>query len=139
LFSLSCEFTKQSFCAALQNELNDYYRLLATLDAQLNKSAEITTATAEKMTLKRLYAWLQTPLQRLRLLSVLIDGCSGNLLMHHCIHSSGYKGGALLSQIYACTEHGDPFVRRAATQLLRQVYFIETRFPYSRPLNRSLT
>ena len=35
---------------------------------------------------------------------------------------SGFRGGALLNQIYSCMDHGDPFVRSVAMNLLDKVW-----------------
>jgi len=78
----------QSFCSSLQREMNDYYKLIAVLEAQISKSEgrdpsflsdELDTSlSTNSLTLKRLVVWMRDSLQRLRLMSVLIDACQGN-------------------------------------------------------------
>lgn len=77
----------QSFCSSLQREMNDYYKLIAVLESQIIKSegndttgteSFNTTLSAKSLTLKRLVVWMRDSLQRLRLMSVLIDVCKGN-------------------------------------------------------------
>jgi gamma-tubulin complex component 3 len=67
--------------------MNDYYKLIAVLEAQISKSEgrdpaflsdELDTSLSTKsLTLKRLIVWMRDSLQRLRLMSVLIDACQG--------------------------------------------------------------
>jgi gamma-tubulin complex component 3 len=82
LINLICK----SFCSSLQRELNDYYKLIAVLEAQISKSDDNeatgsehknSTLSAKSLTLKRLVVWMRDSLQRLRLMSVLIDVCKG--------------------------------------------------------------
>jgi gamma-tubulin complex component 3 len=78
----------QSFCSSLQREMNDYYKLIAVLEAQISKSEGRdpsflsddldTSLSTNSLTLKRLVVWMRDSLQRLRLMSVLIDACQGN-------------------------------------------------------------
>lgn len=67
------------------------------------------TSATGRLTMKRLLVWTEGPLQRLRLLLVIVESCNG------------FRGGALLNQIYSCMEHGDPFVHALATSLLDKV------------------
>lgn len=67
--------------------MNDYYKLIAVLEAQISKSEgkeqdnpsddTNTTLSTKSLTLKRLVVWMRDSLQRLRLMSVLIDVCQG--------------------------------------------------------------
>ena len=59
----------QSFCSALNNELTEYYRLVAVLDAQVGCVA------GGGMTLRRLLVWTHDPRERLQMLAILVDGC----------------------------------------------------------------
>ncbi|KAH8556990.1 Spc98 family-domain-containing protein [Umbelopsis sp. PMI_123] len=109
----------QSFCSSLQREMNDYYKLIAVLEAQISKSEgrdpaflsdELDTSLSTKsLTLKRLIVWMRDSLQRLRLMSVLIDACQDQ------------KGGAFVSVIHNYTKHGDPFIQKFISQLLEEV------------------
>jgi hypothetical protein len=67
----------QSFCHALREELADYYRLVAVLESQLNRDSSGSsggrTGGGSRLTLRRLYVWTQDPLERMRLMAVLVD------------------------------------------------------------------
>ncbi|XP_041358285.1 gamma-tubulin complex component 3 homolog [Gigantopelta aegis] len=89
----------QSFCTALHEELTEYYRLIAVLEAQLQQEQDPGIAETSSLTLRRLAVWTFDPLVRLKILAALVDVCKGK------------KGGALASGIYSCMQHGDPFVR----------------------------
>jgi gamma-tubulin complex component 3 len=122
--------------------MNDYYRLIAVLEAQISKSDgkehdnvsdDVNTSLSTKsLTLKRLVVWMRDSLQRLRLMSVLIDVCQGmnsqslyclrNSLLMACInHCIDQKGGAFVSVIHNYTKHGDPFIQQFISQLLEEV------------------
>ena len=65
----TCACTRtQSFCSALNNELTEYYRLIAVLDAQSQQGSGA-------LTLRRLLVWTHDPRERLQMLAVLVDGC----------------------------------------------------------------
>jgi gamma-tubulin complex component 3 len=68
----------QSFCHALREELSDYYRLVAVLESQLNRDSGASSSgegssTGSRLTLRRLYVWTQDPLERMRLMAVMVD------------------------------------------------------------------
>ena len=67
-------FHFQAFCAALQFELTEYYRLLSVLQSQLqqNDTGEVTG-----MTLAKLNVWTSEPMQRLKWIAVLVENCKG--------------------------------------------------------------
>ena len=77
---------KQSLCHALQTELTDYYRLIAILETQsfepLVPSALVDTpgpdvsVLSKGLTLKRLVVWTEDVRLRMRMMGVLIEGCS---------------------------------------------------------------
>ncbi|KAF9932969.1 Gamma-tubulin complex component 3 [Mortierella alpina] len=97
----------QSFCSALQHELVDYFRLIAVLEAHISKD---TDADGSKgLTLKRLLVWTQDSLQRLRLMSVLVE-CCHNL-----------QGGALVSMVHDYTQHGDPLIQQFIHHMLERI------------------
>ncbi|PVD18317.1 hypothetical protein C0Q70_20866 [Pomacea canaliculata] len=89
----------QSFCAALHEELTEYYRLIAVLEAQLQQEQDQGISDGEGLTLRRLVVWTFDPLLRLKTLAALVDICKGK------------KGGALASSIFSYMQHGDPYVR----------------------------
>ena len=95
--------------AVVADELTDYFRLLAVLEAQINQSPAAqrgqdgqqqgASATAPAgLTLRRLVVWTQDPLHRMRLLASLVESVQG------------LRGGALASAVHAHTAHGDSFV-----------------------------
>ncbi|XP_052801228.1 gamma-tubulin complex component 3 homolog isoform X1 [Mya arenaria] len=101
----------QSFCAALQQELTEYYRLIAVLESQIQDEVDqgIGLATHGSITLRRLVVWTFDPLIRLKTLAALVDVCKGK------------KGGALASTIYSYMQHGDPFVKSLIKHILTMV------------------
>ena len=66
----------QSFCAAVQKELTEYYRLVAVLEGQENQR-ESTVAPGSGLTLRRLMIWTYDPLLRMKALATLVDVCKG--------------------------------------------------------------
>lgn len=71
----------QSLCAAIQSQLTDYYRLIAILEAQVEKQLldKHTNLTEQSLTLKRLLVWMEESNNKLRLMSTLLDACEGNI------------------------------------------------------------
>jgi gamma-tubulin complex component 3 len=150
----------QAFGFAIQEELQDYYRLLAVLEQEVQRppastaqqqqmSAQFlaptqendlkfaskparhgdasdatataalvvvggTPVTASNLTLLRLKAWMQEPLERMCLMARLVDG-AGSLL-----------GGALASRLHAHARHGDlqtsSFVQRLMDSVCSPLY-----------------
>ncbi|KAI9480921.1 MAG: Spc98 family-domain-containing protein [Benjaminiella poitrasii] len=101
----------QSLCAAIQQELTKYYKMIAILEAQIekqiaNKELPLTTHC---LTLKRLAVWTADYKQKLKLLGILVDVCEGQ------------KGGALISTIHNYTKHGDPFIRSYLIDMLQTI------------------
>ncbi|KAI8087029.1 Spc98 family-domain-containing protein [Gilbertella persicaria] len=101
----------QSLCAALQHELTEYYKLIAILEAQIEKQMANKHAglTDQSLTLKRLMVWTLECHQKLRLMSVLVDVCQDQ------------KGGALISAIHNYTKHGDPFIKTYLVDMLQAI------------------
>lgn len=111
----------QGFCFALQDELTDYFKLLAVLEAQINHGALERREkrhedgppsgghASSTLTLRRLLVWTQDPLQRLRLMATLADSVEG------------LRGGALVSAVAMHGRHGDPFVHHFVEQVLRRL------------------
>ncbi|KAF9306513.1 Gamma-tubulin complex component 3 [Mortierella antarctica] len=97
-----------SFCSALQHELVDYFRLIAVLEAHIAKDKDATNGS-KGLSLKRLLVWTQDSLQRLRLMSVLVECCQ-NL-----------QGGALVSMVHDYTQHGDPLIQQFINHMLERV------------------
>ncbi|KAG9292620.1 hypothetical protein G9A89_006992 [Geosiphon pyriformis] len=99
----------QAFCSALQRELTEYFKLMAVLEAHITKQLENQHFIAQGLSLKRLLVWTQESLAKLRLMSVLVNGCQDQ------------RGGALVSIIYKHTNHGDPFNQKFINNMLEEV------------------
>ncbi|XP_076323570.1 gamma-tubulin complex component 3 homolog isoform X1 [Tachypleus tridentatus] len=103
----------QSFVAALQEELSEYYRLLAVLESQLHK--DVTTeetyvsTRSGSLTLHQLVVWTLDPFVRMKQLAALIDSCHGQ------------KGGALASTLYSYLHHADPSIHGLVRHMLSVV------------------
>ncbi|KAI8363595.1 Spc98 family-domain-containing protein [Mortierella sp. GBAus27b] len=97
----------QSFCAALQHELTDYFRLVAVLEAHIAKDTENDRSNG--LSLKRLLVWTQESMQRLRLMSVLVECCQG------------LEGGALVHIVHDYTQHGDPLIQQFIHPMLERI------------------
>ncbi|KAK9807536.1 hypothetical protein WJX72_001944 [[Myrmecia] bisecta] len=105
---------RQAFGSALQRELADFYRLLATLEMQAKQAPARPRQPggadgAVYLTLRRLTVWLAEPLLRMRWLALMAD------------HVADVKGGALVRAIDSLAQHGDPFVRACVTRVLHHV------------------
>ena len=61
----------QSFCFAIQGELNEYFRLIAMLEQQLHEPAR--GGPESQLDLLKLYLWMQEPRERLKYLAILCD------------------------------------------------------------------
>lgn len=104
----------QAFCSALQDELSDYYKLLAVLESQSGNpipsaGSDSGGGTGNYLSLRRLAVWVAEPLVRMRLMAMLVDGCQ-NL-----------RGGAMAGAIHVLAQHGDPLVQEFMGRLLRRV------------------
>ncbi|KAI7906548.1 Spc98 family-domain-containing protein [Cokeromyces recurvatus] len=99
----------QSLCAALQHELTEYYKLIAILEAQIEKQIanKQLPLTDQSLTLKRLAVWTEDYKQKLKLMGILVDVCEDK------------KGGALISAIHNYTKHGDPFIKTYLIDMLQ--------------------
>ncbi|KAK5827942.1 Spc98 family-domain-containing protein [Linnemannia elongata] len=103
----SAGLVEQSFCSALQHELVDYFRLIAVLESHIANDADATGSKG--LTLKRLLVWTQDSLQRLRLMSVLVECCQD------------LQGGALVSMVHDYTQHGDPLIQQFIHHMLERI------------------
>ncbi|KAG0446742.1 hypothetical protein HPP92_028683 [Vanilla planifolia] len=104
----------QAFCSALQEELSDYYKLLAVLESQSSNpipsaGSDYGGGTGNYLSLRRLAVWLAEPTVRMRLMAVLVDGCRE------------LKGGAMAGAIHGHAQHGDLLVQEFMARLLRRV------------------
>ncbi|CAE6481924.1 unnamed protein product [Rhizoctonia solani] len=103
---------EQSLCHHLQQQLTEYYRLLAVLEAQAQAAPQdptLETSEDSGLTLRRLLVWTDEWRLRLRMMSVCVENCSDA------------HGGTLINLIHAYTDNGDPFVRNFTDQLLEEV------------------
>ena len=116
--ALTSGLIMQSLCHFISNELTGYYRLIASLEAQMSHGDRGLAAAAPSssssepstyVTLKRLAVWTEQMTLRMRLMSTIIESCR---------HA---HGGALVSLIHSYTFHGDPFIRQFTSQLLDEV------------------
>ncbi|XP_021094962.1 gamma-tubulin complex component 3 isoform X2 [Heterocephalus glaber] len=101
----------QSFCAALHQELKEYYRLLSVLHSQLQLQDDqgVSLGLESSLTLRRLLVWTYDPKIRLKTLAALVDHCQGR------------KGGELASAVHAYTKTGDPYMRSLVQHILSLV------------------
>ncbi|CAL9176293.1 unnamed protein product [Musa hybrid cultivar] len=103
----------QAFCSALQDELSDYYKLLAVLESHslnpIPTPGSVSGVTVNYLSLRRLAVWLAEPMVRMRLMAVLVDGCRS------------LRGGAMAGAIHERAQHGDPLVQEFMGCLLRRV------------------
>ncbi|XP_016505980.2 gamma-tubulin complex component 3-like [Nicotiana tabacum] len=102
----------QAFCAALQDELSEYYKLLAVLEGQAMNPIPLGSGGAcsgNYMSLRRLSVWFAEPIVKMRLMAVLVDNCKS------------LKGGAMAGAIHMHAQHGDPLVNDFMKRLLRRV------------------
>ncbi|KAI3471419.1 hypothetical protein Pfo_030783 [Paulownia fortunei] len=102
----------QAFCAALQDELSEYYKLLAVLEAQAMNPIPLVAENVNSgnyLSLRRLSVWFCEPIVKMRLMAVLVDSCKV------------LKGGAMAGAIHMHAQHGDPLVNDFMKRLLRRV------------------
>ncbi|EPY86926.1 gamma-tubulin complex component 3 [Camelus ferus] len=104
----------KSFCAALHQELREFYRLLSVLHSQLQLEDDqgVNLGLESSLTLRRLLVWTYDPKIRLKTLAALVDHCQGRL---------GRKGGELASAVHAYTKTGDPSMRSLVQHILSLV------------------
>jgi gamma-tubulin complex component 3 len=100
----------QSFCSALSEELTEFYKLIAVLEAQQTAVVPPAGSGRGQLTLRRLLVWTHDPLERLKYLAVLVGACKGQ------------KGGALVSTLHSYSHHGDPYICSLLTGILTKVY-----------------
>ncbi len=109
-----------ALCAVLQEELAEYYRLIAALEAQHATSepppggAKLRgtgQSASSGLTLRRLLVWSYEPRHRFKTMAVLVDTAK----------AGGIKGGALASAIHAHSRHGDPDVRAFVSRVMKRL------------------
>lgn len=102
----------QAFCAALQDELSEYYKLLAVLEAQAMSPIPLVSVSASSsnyLSLRRLSVWFAEPMVKMRLMAVLVDKCRV------------LRGGSMAGAIHLHAQHGDPLVHEFMRRLLCRV------------------
>lgn len=97
----------QSLCFAIQAELAEYYRLIAVLEHQRNSFQP--DDSANYLNLRKLYLWIQEPLERLKWLAIICDSVKG------------LKGGAICSAIHSYILTGSPQTKHFITRIIREV------------------
>jgi gamma-tubulin complex component 3 len=103
----SVSLVAQSLTFAIQAELTEYYRLLAVLDSQAKSYT--SEDPANYLNLRKLYLWVQEPLERMKWLAVITD-VLGNL-----------KGGAICSAINTFVLNGSPTTKFFISRILKEV------------------
>jgi len=97
----------QSFCFAIQGELNEYFRLLAVLEQQLHDNPK--ASPENKLDLMKLYLWMQEPMERMKWLAIVCDT------------TQNLKGGALASTIQQHTYGGTSTLYKFLSRILQEV------------------
>ncbi|CDW82197.1 gamma-tubulin complex [Stylonychia lemnae] len=97
----------QSLTFAIQSELTEYYRLIAILESQKTKYSQ--EDPANYLNLKKLYLWIQEPLERMKWLAIIIDSVQ-NL-----------RGGAVCSAINSYVLNGSPSTKQFISRILKEV------------------
>ena len=82
---------------------------ISTTGATASTGTATAAANENQFTLRRLFVWIQDPLERMRLMAILADA------------AKGLKGGALVSAIASFLRHGDPFVVGFVRRMMRRV------------------
>ena len=91
----------------MQAELTEYYRLLAVLESQ--RTTYTCDDAANYLNLRKLYLWVQEPLERMKWLAVITDLVK-NL-----------KGGAICSAINTYVLNGSPSTKQFISRILKEV------------------
>uniref|UniRef100_A0A7N1A3W6 Gamma-tubulin complex component n=1 Tax=Kalanchoe fedtschenkoi TaxID=63787 RepID=A0A7N1A3W6_KALFE len=102
----------QAFCAAMQDELSEYYKLLAVLESQSMNPIPLVSESVTSgnyLSLRRLSVWFVEPMVKMRLMASLVDKCGSS------------RGGAMVGAIHLHAQHGDPLVHEFMRRLLRRV------------------
>ena len=113
---LSCRCCRNARISLLETQVESQLRTSgATQPSPHGLSSSTASASpahaTSQFTLRRMWVWVQDPLQRLSLLAVLVDA------------ARGVKGGCLASVVGAHLRHGDPFVVGLMKRIMRKVCF----------------
>lgn len=131
----------QGLAAGLQDEVSEYFRLVAVLQAHV--AGDLRRAEAgpgddavppggpdgQELTLRRLAVWVQEPLRRLRTMAMLCDAAVGEADSAPAGSAAStlggapqlLKGGELATVMCAHARHGDPVVQQLMRRVLRPV------------------
>lgn len=97
----------QSFAAAVHQEVAEFLKLIAILQAQVQSNQK--NMGTPGLSLRSLLVWTLEPREKLKLLAILIDAIAGS------------KGGHLIATVYSYMNHGDPSVQQATHELMKHV------------------
>ena len=130
----------QGLAAGLQDELGEYFRLVAVLQAHvagdMRRAGEGGGSAppgpeggGQELTLRRLLVWVQEPTRRLRTMALLCDAAESSVASPaggSVASSLGgapvlLKGGELATAMCAHARHGDPVVFALVRRVLRPV------------------
>ncbi|KAF5284977.1 hypothetical protein FQA39_LY16842 [Lamprigera yunnana] len=92
----------QSLIATFREELSEYYKTVAILQAELRKPNS-------ELTLRRILVWIAEPSNRLQWLAYIAEQCTNN------------KGGALISAVFSFLQHGSVSVQKISAKVLLAV------------------
>jgi gamma-tubulin complex component 3 len=103
---------EQSLCHHLQTQLNDYYRLIAVLETQMQSNGFLPAesnadprAQETGVSLKRLDVWLNDWRLRMRLMSVCVEGAKG---LFNSSYAHSYPLDSNFRGTGRCTCQSDP-------------------------------
>jgi len=96
----------QAFCASLEQELVEYYRLLSKLQTQLQDDDDDVSSL---LTLHKLVVWTSEPMDRLKWAASLVDSCKGK------------RGGCLATVVHSFMQTGDPNARSITQRIMKIV------------------
>ncbi|XP_035723078.1 gamma-tubulin complex component 3 homolog [Vespa mandarinia] len=97
----------ESFVAVLQKELSEYYKFIAIMQEEVNRSQNQLGHYG--ITLSHLHIWAYDPLETLKWLASVTRACQGQ------------KGGLLASTIYEFSYHGDASAKKLMKRILESV------------------
>eukprot|EP01133_Synstelium_polycarpum_P001381 gene1381-1591_t len=95
--------TNQSLCSALNDELVEFYRLIALLET------EVAGEERQRLTLRGMMVWVQIPLAKIRVLVALTNAVAGT------------KGGATVSVVVSFAAHGNAAIQKTILALQARV------------------
>lgn len=111
----------QAFCAALVQELREYYRFLTVIQSQIHEEDQ-GIGGEERISLCKLFDSVAEPMERLQWICMLVDNCRDK------------KGGALASTVHAFMQTGCVNMRLLTKRLLvivtQPIFFILSRWIY---------